>query len=53
MMKMHENTWFVRMHDDTRNFGQPRLHKRRLQKAKDDPHTQHDAEMAVGLATER
>eukprot|EP00434_Breviolum_minutum_P009936 symbB.v1.2.008757.t1/scaffold544.1/size189386/14 len=30
-----------------------KLHKRRLQKAKDDPHTQHDAEMAVGLATER
>lgn len=31
----------------------PRLHKRRLQKASDDPHTQHDAEMAVGLTTER
>ena len=31
----------------------PRLHKRRLQKASDDPHTQQDAEMAVGLTTQR
>ena len=31
----------------------PRLHKRRLQKASDNPHTQQDAEMAVGLTTER
>eukprot|EP00438_Fugacium_kawagutii_P024759 Skav204252 [mRNA] locus=scaffold912:80551:83877:- [translate_table: standard] len=30
-----------------------KLHKRRLQKASDDPHTQQDAEMAVGLTTER
>ncbi|CAJ1327377.1 unnamed protein product [Effrenium voratum] len=30
-----------------------KLHKRRLQKASDEPHTQRDAEMAVGLATER
>ena len=30
-----------------------RLHKRRLQKASDDPHTQQDAEMAVGLTTQR
>mmetsp|Transcript_99304 Transcript_99304/g.138001 ORF Transcript_99304/g.138001 Transcript_99304/m.138001 type:complete len:114 (-) Transcript_99304:77-418(-) len=30
-----------------------KLHKRRLQKASDDPHTQQDAEMAVGLTTQR
>merc|ERR1712014_320923 len=28
-----------------------KLHKRRLQKASDDPHTQRDADMAVGLTT--
>eukprot|EP00933_Yihiella_yeosuensis_P082517 TRINITY_DN96424_c0_g1_i1.p1 TRINITY_DN96424_c0_g1~~TRINITY_DN96424_c0_g1_i1.p1 ORF type:complete len:112 (-),score=31.91 TRINITY_DN96424_c0_g1_i1:50-385(-) len=30
-----------------------KLHKRRLAKAKDDPHTQKDADAAVGYSTER
>ncbi|CAK0807948.1 unnamed protein product [Prorocentrum cordatum] len=29
-----------------------KLHKRRLQKAKDEPHTQRDAELAVGMSHE-